>query len=188
MGGGGGPSSGDIRRQQQHEAAMMQMQQQMMQQQMEAQMAMLKYQLEQADIQRKAAEQAAKDAAIQTQSNTAQQAAAQNQQSIASQLTGLNTTQQLQDQAASDQYQQAISSGAETATGGFDLATSKADALQQLGAASGTLPQTPSNLLGQMSVLNPAATTAEALNQQTGGTTNQQNLAAQQSGLVFGGT
>ena len=182
MGGGSAqPSKSQIKAQQGHEMAMMQMQMQMVQQQMAQQQAMLEYQMAEAERQRKAAEEAAKQVAIQAQSATAQQAGMQNAQTVAGQLQGQDTTQQLADELASGQYQQALTSGAENMTGGYDMALSKEQALKDLGAASGALPQTPSNLLSGIAATNPAMTTAGTQKQ------NEFNLPST-TGLVFGGT
>lgn len=145
--------------------------------------------MEQAEIQRLAAEQAAKDAAASAQSNTLQQAGAQNLQTVQQQLEGKNTTQQMADQQALGTYNQALISGAEAQTGGYDMAQEKENALAQLGAASGLLPQTPANLIGGLNATNPAETTA-LTNTQTGGTRNLLNkqTATPDTGVVFGGT
>jgi hypothetical protein len=74
-------------------------------------------------------------------------------------------------------------------TGNFDFANTKQGALQQLGAASGTLPQTGSNLLTGTYGLNPAATTAAAALNKTGDTKQKnQYLMPNTSGLTFGGS
>jgi hypothetical protein len=190
MGGGGqqGPSKSQIKAQQAHEAAMLDMQMKLAQQQMSQQQEMLRYQMEQAEKQRLAAEEAAKQAAIQTQSATAQSAAQQNAQDVAQKLEGMNTMQNLSDQSALGDYQKAMTTGAENMTGGYDMGNAKASAMEQLGVASGALPQTPSNLAGSINAINPAMTTAA--NAQAGGTTKTQNQfnMPNTSGLTFGGT
>lgn len=185
MGGGpSGPSKGQLQAQRAQETALMQMQQNMMQQQMAAQQSMLDAQLAAAERQRLAAEQAAKEAATQAQSTAAQQAAAQNMQTVGQQISGKNTMQELADRQARERYQKAMTTGAENVTGGFDLAAAKQSALTNLGAASGTLPQTRANVIGSMAAVNPAMTTA-ATNEPT-----RQNLfnLPSTTGLTFGGT
>lgn len=190
MGGGRqqGPSKAQVQAQQQQEMAMMQMQQQMQQQYMAQQQEMLKYQMDQAEKQRIANEEAAKQAAIQAQSATAQSAAQQNAQDVAQKLEGMNTMQNLSDQSALGEYQKAMTTGAENMTGNYDMGNAKASAMEQLGLASGVLPQTPSNLAGNINAINPAMTTAA--NDQTGGTKKAQNQfnIPNTSGLTFGGT
>jgi hypothetical protein len=190
MGGGGqqGPSKSQMAAQRAHEAAMMDMQMKLAQQQMAQQQKMLQYQMDQADKQRIASEEAAKQAAIQTQAATAQSASQQNAQDIAQKLEGMNTMQNLSDQTALGQYQQAMTTGAENMTGGYDMGNAKASAMEQLGVASGVLPQTPSNLAGSINAINPAMTTAA--NAQAGGTKKAQNQfnMPNTSGLTFGGT
>lgn len=191
MGGGRqrGPSPAQVRAQQSQENAMMQMNMQMNQQQMAMQQAMLQAQIDAAERQRVAAEEAAKQAAIQSQSSMAQQAAQQNMQDIGQKLTGQNTMQELADQNAAKAYGKTITTGAENVTGGYDFAKAKQNALQQLGAASGTLPQTQPNTLSNIYGLNPAATTAAAALNKTGDTKKQnQYLMPNTSGLTFGGT
>lgn len=190
MGGGGqqAPSKAQIESQQNQERAMMQMQQQMQQQYMAMQQSMLQAQIDAAEKQRIAAEEAAKQAAIQSQSSMAQQASQQNMQDVQQKLTGKNTMQELADQNAANAYNKSITTGSENMTGNFDFAKSKQNALQQLGAASGTLPQSTSNTLSNIYGLNPAATTAAAALNKTGDT-NQKNqyIMPNTSGLTFGG-
>jgi hypothetical protein len=191
MGGGGqaGPSKAQIQAQHQQEQAMMQMNMQMNQQQMAAQQAMLQAQIDAAEKQRIAAEEAARQAAIQSQSSMAQQAAQQNMQDVSQKLSGKNTMQELADQNAAMAYGKRLTTGAENMTGNFDLSNTKQGALQQLGAASGTLPQTDANLLSGIYGLNPAATTAAAALNKTGDTKQKnQYLMPNTSGLTFGGT
>jgi len=191
MGGGKqqGPSMAQVQAQQQQENAMMQMNQQMNQQQMAMQQSMLQAQIDAADKQRVAAEKAAQEAAIQSQSQMAQQAAQQNMSDIQTKLTGQNTMQELADQNAAKTYGKSLTTGAENVTGNFDFANTKQGALQQLGAASGTLPQTGSNLLTGTYGLNPAATTAAAALNKTGDTKQKnQYLMPNTSGLTFGGS
>lgn len=190
MGGGGyrGPSESEIKAQRAHEAAMLDMQMKLAKQQMSQQQEMLRYQLQETEKQRLAAEEAAKQAAIQTQSATAQSSAQQNAQDVAQKLAGANTMQNLADQSALGQYQQAMTTGAENVTGGYDMGASNASALEKLGMASGTLPQTASNLAGNINAINPAMTTAA--NKEAGGTNKSQNQfnMPNTSGIVFGGT
>lgn len=188
MGGGGPrpPSKGEVQAQRAHEAAMLDMQMKLAQQQMSQQQEMLRYQMDQAEKQRLAAEEAAKQAAIQTQSATAQSAAQQNAQDVAQKLEGMNAMQNLADQSALGQYQQAMTTGAENVTGGYDMGNAKTSAMEQLGVASGVLPQTPSNLVGSINAINPALTTA-ASDQNKNKSQNQFNMP-NTSGLVFGGT
>jgi hypothetical protein len=191
MGGGRqqGPSKAQVQAQMQQEQAMMQMQQQMQQQYLAQQQAMLQAQLDAAEKQRIAAEKAAEEAAIQSQRSMAQQAAQQNMQDISQKLSGQNTMQELSDQNAVKAYNKSIVTGAENMTGDFDFANSKRNALQQLGAASGTLPQTDSNLLSGIYGLNPAATTAATALNKTGNTKEKnQYTMPNTSGLTFGGT
>lgn len=191
MGGGRqqGPSKAQIQAQQQQEYAMMQMNMQMNQQQMAMQQAMLQAQIDAAERQRIAAEEAAKQAAIQSQSSMAQQAAQQNMQDVSQKLSGQNTMQELADQNAAKAYGKSLTTGAENMTGDFDFSKTKQGALQQLGAASGTLPQTGSNLLTGTYGLNPAATTAAAALNKTGDTKQKnQYLMPNTSGLTFGGS
>jgi hypothetical protein len=184
-----GPSGSEVNSQRAHEQSMLNMQMQLAQQQMAQQKAMLEYQMEQADKQRIAAEEAAKQAAIQTQSATAQGAAQQNLQDVAQKIEGMNTMQNLADQSTLSDYQKSLTTGAENMTGGYDMADAKQSAMQNLGLASGVLPQTSSNLIGSLSAVNPAMTTA-ATNTQTGGTKQSQNQfnMPNTSGLIFGGT
>ncbi len=190
MGGGqSGPSKGQIQAQQNQERAMMEMNMQMQQQQMAMQQAMLQAQLDAAEKQRVAAEEAARQAAIQSQSSIAQQASTQNLQDIDQKLTGKNTMQELADQNASNAYNKSLTTGAENVTGNFDFAKTKQGALQQLGAVSGTLPQTDANLLSNIYGLNPAATTAASALNKTGASKQQvQSIMPNTSGLTFGGT
>ena len=191
MGGGRqrGPSKAQVQAQQQQEMAMMQMQQQMQQQYMAQQQAMLQAQLDAAEKQRLAAEKAAEEAAIQSQRSMAQQAAQQNMQDISQKLSGQNTMQELSDQSAAKAYGKSLTTGAENMTGNFDYTKSKQNALQQLGAVSGTLPQTDANLFSSIYGLNPAATTAAAALNKTGDTKqNNTYLMPNTSGLTFGGS
>jgi len=184
-----GPSQSQINAQRAHEQAMLDMQMQLAQQQMKQQQDMLKYQIDQANKQRIAAEEAAKQAAIQSQSATAQNAAQQNLQDVSQKIEGMNTMQNLADQSTLTDYQKSLTTGAENMTGGYDMANAKESAMQNLGLASGLLPQTPSNLIGSLSAVNPAMTTA-AINTQAGGTKQLQNQFSMPntSGIVFGGT
>jgi hypothetical protein len=184
-----GPSQSQINAQRAHEQAMLKMQMDLAQQQMKQQQDMLKYQIEQANKQRIAAEEAAKQAAIQSQSATAQNAAQQNLQDVAQKIEGMNTMQNLADQSTLADYQNSLTTGAENMTGGYDMANAKESAMQNLGLASGSLPQTPSNLIGSLSAVNPAMTTA-AINTQAGGTKQSQNQFSlpNTSGIVLGGT
>ena len=191
MGGGRqqGPSKAQVQAQQQQENAMMQMNMQMNQQQMAMQQAMLQAQIDAAEKQRVAAEEAAKQAAIQSQSSMAQQASQQNMQDVSQKLTGKNTMQELADQNAAKAYNKSLTTGAENMTGDFDFTKSKQSALQQLGAASGILPQTASNTFSNIYGLNPAATTAAAALNKTGDTKQKnQYLMPNTSGLTIGGT
>jgi hypothetical protein len=161
----------------------------MNQQQMAMQQSMLQAQLDAAEKQRVAAENAAQEAAIQSQSTMAQQAAQQNMQDVSQKLTGKNTMQELADQNAANAYNKSLTTGAKNMTGNFDFAKTKQGALQQLGAASGTLPQTESNTLSNIYGLNPAATTAAAALNKTGTTKDKnQYLMPNTSGLTFGGS
>jgi hypothetical protein len=156
---------------------------------MAMQQSMLQAQIDAADRQRIAAEKAAEEAAIQSQSQMAQQAAQQNMSDIQTKLTGQNTMQELADQNATKAYSKGLTAGAENMTGNFDFANTKQGALQQLGAASGTLPQTGSNLLSGTYGLNPAATTAATALNKTGVTQDKnQYIMPNTSGLTFGGT
>jgi hypothetical protein len=191
MGGGGrqaGPSKAQIQAQQQQELAMMRMNMEMQQQQLASQRAMLKEQLDSAEKQRIAAEETARQASIDSQSAMAQQAVQQNLQDVNQKLTGKNVMQELADQNALDKYNKSITAGSENMTGNFDFNKTKQGALQQLGTASGTLPQTASNLLTGTYGLNPAATTAAAALNKTGDT-KQQNpyIMPNTSGITFGG-
>jgi FKBP-type peptidyl-prolyl cis-trans isomerase (trigger factor) len=191
MGGGRqqGPSKAQVQAQQNQELAMMQMNQQMNQQQMAMQQSMLQAQIDAAERQRVAAEKAAQEAAIQSQSSMAQQAAQQNMQDVEQKLTGKNVMQELADQNAAKAYNKSLTTGAENMTGNFDFAKSKQNALQQLGAASGTLPQSTSNTLSNIYGLNPAATTAATALNKTGNTKDKnQYIMPNTSGLTFGGT
>lgn len=191
MGGGrqAGPSRAQIQAQRMQEDAMMQMQMKMQRDQMAMQQAMLQSQIDAADRQRIAAEKAAEQAAIQSQSTMAQQASQQNLQDISQKLSGQNTMQELSDQNAAKTYGKSLTTAAENMTGNFDFANTKQGALQQLGAASGTLPQTGSNLLSGIYGLNPAATTAAAALNKTGDTKQKnQYLMPNTSGLTFGGS
>jgi hypothetical protein len=191
MGGGGqqAPSKSQIQNQQNQEKAMMDMNMQMNQQQMAMQQSMLQAQLDAAEKQRIAAEEAARQAAIQSQSSMAQQASTQNMQDIEQKLIGKNTMQELADQNASNAYNKSLTTGAENVTGNFDFAKTKQGALQQLGAASGTLPQTDANLMSNIYGLNPAATTAAtALNKTGTAKDKNQYIMPNTSGLTFGGT
>lgn len=191
MGGGGGnrgPSKSEVQAQRAHEAAMLDMQMKLAQQQMAQQQKMLQYQMEQAEKQRLAAEEAAKQAAIQTQTASAQSAAQQNAQDVAQKIEGMNAMQNLADQSTLGQYQKDITTGAENMTGTYDMGSAKESALEKLGLASGVLPKTQANLVGNINEINPAMTTAA--NDQTGGTKKLQNQfnMPNTSGLVFGGT
>jgi hypothetical protein len=184
-----GPSKREVASQQAHEQAMLKMQMDLAQQQMGQQQSMLNAQMAQAEQQRVAAEEAAKQAAIQAQSSAAQGAAQQNLQDVAQKIEGMNTMQNLADQSTLADYQKSLTTGAENVTGGYDMANAKQSAMQNLGLASGSLPQTPSNLIGSLAAVNPAMTTA-ATNTQVGGTKQSQNQfnMPNTSGLVFGGT
>jgi hypothetical protein len=192
MGGGGrqaAPTKAQVQAQADQENAMMQMNMQMNQQQMAMQQSMLQAQLDAAERQRVAAEKAAQEAAIQSQSSMAQQAAQQNMSDVQQKLTGKNVMQELADQNAAKAYNKSLTTGAENMTGNFDFAKSKQNALQQLGAASGTLPQTTSNTLSNIYGLNPAATTAATALNKTGNTKDKnQYIMPNTSGLTFGGT
>ena len=191
MGGGqqAAPDKKQIQAQQSQEKAMMEMNMQMNQQQMAMQQAMLQAQIDAAERQRVAAEEGARQAAIQSQSSMAQQASTQNMQDIEQKLTGKNTMQELADQNASNAYNKSLTTGAENVTGNFDFAKTKQGALQQLGAVSGTLPQTDANLLSNIYGLNPAATTAANALNKTGASKQQvQSIMPNTSGLTFGGT
>jgi hypothetical protein len=190
MGGGRqrGPSQAQVQAQMQQEQAMMQMQQQMQQQYLAQQQAMLQAQLDAAEKQRIAAEKAAQDAAIESQRSMAQQAYQQNMQDISQKFVGQNTMQELADQNALKSYNKSTTTGAEAMTGDYDFAKAKQNALTQLGAASGTLPQTQSNTLSNIYGLNPAATTAASVNKKTGETQKSQYLIPNTTGLTFGGS
>jgi hypothetical protein len=185
MGGGGpsGPSDAQLRAQREHEAAMMAMQQQLALQQMNQQQEMLNVQMETAERQRRATEEASRQAAANTQSTVAAQAAQQNMQGISDQLTGRETLQFLRDQAAQREYEAAVSAGASNVTGGYDMDEARQSALGSLTAASGTLPKTGANLTGRGFEANPALTTAAANKKQA-------NLFAlpETKDLIFGGT
>jgi hypothetical protein len=183
------PSAAQIQSQQNQESAMMKYNMEMQQQQMDYQTAMLKSQMDAAERQRVAAEEASRQAAIQSQSSMAQQASTQNMQDIEQKLIGKNTMQELADKNASNAYNKSLTVGAENVTGNFDFAKTKQGALKQLGVASGTLPQTDSNLLSNIYGLNPAATTAASALNKTGASKQQvQSIMPNTSGLTFGGT
>lgn len=188
MGGGRqrGPSKAQVQAQQQQENAMMKMNMQMNQQQMAMQQAMLQAQIDAAERQRIAAENAAREAAIQSQTSMAQQAYQQNMQDIGQKLVGQETKQELADKNALSAYNKSITGGAEAMTGDFDYSKSKQNALKQLGAVSGTLPQTSSNV-ADIYGINPAATTAGSINKQTN-QPKSQYLIPNTTGLTFGGT
>lgn len=191
MGGGGqqGPSKSQIQSQQNQESSMMKMNMQMQQQQMQMQQDMLNQQIEAAERQRLAAEEAARQVAIQSQSTMAQQAAQQNLQDVDQKLIGKNTMQEFADKNAANAYGKSLTTGAENVTGDFNFLNNRRNALQQLGAASGTLPQTDANLLSNIYGLNPAATTAATALNKTGNNKdkNQYNMP-NTSDLQFGGT
>jgi hypothetical protein len=188
MGGGRqqGPSKAQVQAQQQQELAMMRMNMEMNQQQLASQRAMLKEQLDSAEKQRLAAEETARQASIDSQSAMAQQAVQQNMQDVNQKLTGGNVMQELADKNALDKYNQSVTAGSENMTGNFDFNKTKQGALQQLGAASGTLPQTDSNLLSNIYGLNPAATTAATALNKTGSTQSSYTMP-NTTGLKFGG-
>jgi hypothetical protein len=191
MGGGrqAAPTKAQVQAQADQENAMMQMNMQMNQQQMAMQQSMLQAQLDAAEKQRIAAEEAAKQAAIQSQSSMAQQAAQQNMQDVEQKLIGKNTMQEFADKNAENAYNKSLTAGAENVTGNFDFAKTKQGALQQLGAASGTLPQTDANLMSNIYGLNPAATTAATALNKTGATKDKsQYTMPNTSDLKFGGT
>jgi hypothetical protein len=191
MGGGRqqGPSKAQVQAQQNQELAMMRMNMEMNQQQLASQRAMLKEQLDSSEKQRLAAEETAKQASIDSQSAMAQQAVQQNLQDVNQKMTGKNVIQELADQNAAKAYGKSLTTGAENVTGNFDFAKTKQGALQQLGAASGTLPQTDANLFSNIYGLNPAATTAASALNKTGDTKQKnQYLMPNTSGLTFGGT
>ena len=189
MGGGGysGPTARQQFMQQQQEKAMMQMNMDMEQKRLDMQKTILDTQTATAEKQRLAAEEAAEKAAIQSQTTMSQQASQQNMQDVEQRLLGQNTMQQLADQNAVNSYGKSLTSGAENMTGNFDLSQSRQNALQQLGAASGTLPQTSANLTANMYGTNPAAmTAANALNQTRNA--QQKYQIPNTSGLTFGGS
>jgi hypothetical protein len=191
MGGGRqqGPSKAQVQAQQNQELAMMRMNMEMNQQQLASQRAILKEQLDSSEKQRLAAEETAKQASIDSQSAMAQQAVQQNLQDVNQKMTGKNVIQELADQNAAKAYGKSLTTGAENVTGNFDFAKTKQGALQQLGAASGTLPQTDANLFSNIYGLNPAATTAASALNKTGDTKQKnQYLMPNTSGLTFGGT
>lgn len=188
MGGGGyaGPSRRQIMMQQQQEKAMMQLQMEMAQKQLDMQKLALDTNTATAEKQRLAAEEAAEKAAIQSQTTMSQQAAQQNMQDVEQRMLGQNTMQQLSDQNAVNAYGKSLTSGAENMTGNFDLSQARQGALQQLGAASGTLPQSGANLIGNMYGQNPAAmTTAANVLNKTG---NAPSIIPNTTGLTFGGS
>lgn len=188
MGGGRqqGPSKAQVQAQQNQELAMMKMNMDMNQQQLASQRAMLKEQLDSAEKQRLAAEETAKQASIDSQSAMAQQAVQQNLQDVNQKLTGKNVMQELADKNALDKYNKSVTAGSENMTGNFDFNKTKQGALQQLGAASGTLPQTDANLLSNIYGLNPAATTAATALNKTGSTQSSYTMP-NTTGLTFGG-
>ena len=181
MGGGpSGPSEAQLRAQREHEAAMMAMQRAMYEQQSKQQQDLLKEQMASAERQRLANEEASRQSAAAAQSAAAQQAAQQNTAQINQQLFGKDTMQKLADEQARKTFQQSLATGAENVTGGYDPNLARSAAMTKLGAASGLLPQTPSNLINAAGAVNPAMTTA-------GGQQNMFNMP-NTTGLVFRGT
>jgi hypothetical protein len=189
MGGGrqAGPSKAQVQAQADQESAMMKMNMQMNQQQMAMQQSMLQAQLDAAEKQRLAAEETARQASIDSQSAMAQQAVQQNMQDVNQKLTGKNVMQELADKNALDKYNKSVTAGSENMTGNFDFNKTKQNALQQLGAASGTLPQSTSNTLSNIYGLNPAATTASTALNKTGSTQSAYTMPNTKD-LQFGGT
>jgi hypothetical protein len=166
------------------ELAMIQSNERMNTEYLAAQKAMLDSQLKSAEAERLAAEKTAKEAAITSQSQMAQQASLQNLQDVEQKIAGRNVMQELADQNALKSYNKSLTTGAENVTGDFNFADSKQSALQQLGAASGTLPQTGTNTMSNIYGRNPAATTAaSAVNKYK----NKYTMPST-SGLTFGGT
>jgi hypothetical protein len=149
---------------------------------------------QQAQAQREAAA-AAKLAQDQTVYNTQSQAANQAGQ------TGMQTAQQqlgLQSQyqkakdaaAIADAQRQSAAAGTAATGGGYDIKSAQKEQLSNLGAASGMLPATASNLAGGFSQYkNPAATTAASLTQSAnkGVTGSNQFTLPDGTGLKYGG-
>lgn len=135
-----------------------------------------------------AAAEAARQAAIQAQNTSAQQQQ-QSGQALASQgLSSQNIVQQAKDQAALSASTAAGQAGAGATTGGgFNINAAKQQALNNLGAAAGTLPQTQANVVGgAANAMNPAVAGASNYINQIGNTPSSVATPSV-SGIKFGG-
>ncbi len=136
---------------------------------------------------------AQKEAALRAENVGAEQKMQQSFVNAQSSLGNLEARQQLMDEQAKDAATQQYAAAGMAATGGgYDINAAREEALRNLGAASGTLPQTAANRVSSSQAMNPAATTAATTlaNQQAGGTNQRANIFTlpQAKNLTFGGS
>jgi hypothetical protein len=139
------------------------------------------------------AKKAQEEAALRAENVSASERMQQSFTNAQSNLANLEARQQLEDaqaqEAASQQY---AAAGAAATGGGYDINSAREDALKNLGAAAGTLPNTAANRLARGANTNPAMTTAasQLANMGAGGTAQRQNAFTlpQAKNLTFGGS
>jgi len=140
----------------------------------------------------KAAQLAQEKAVYNTQVQAANQAGRTGMQTAQQQLGLQDQYQQAKDASAlAESQRQAAGAGASAIGGGYDMNEAYQTQLSNLGAASGMLPDTASNLAGGFSPYkNPAATTAASLTQAAnkGVTGANQFTLPDGTGLKLGGS
>lgn len=187
MGGRGGGGKKSSPPPQDNSSAMMMA---MIQQQMAQQAAMFQEQQRLAREAEERAEKAQKEAALRAENVAAEEKMAQSYTGAQSALDVMESQQKLQDeQALANAQQQYAAAGTAATGGGYDINRSREEALKNLGATSGTLPQTAAN----RAALAAGAQTgvgAQSTNVGSGGTADRQNVFTLPAakGLTFGGS
>jgi hypothetical protein len=136
--------------------------------------------------QAKAAEEAQRQALIQSQMTAGTQREQQSEQAAQQQLATAGSMQSIRDANALLAAQQAQAIAGQQATGGgFDFNRSREEALANLGAVSGMLPTTTSNI--PATTVNPAL--SNLVNQGSGAAAKKANMFSlpSSSDLKFGG-
>jgi hypothetical protein len=128
-----------------------------------------------------------RNAMIEAQNQQASMLAREGSQRAQQSISGMNALKAAEDSAARQRSLLAAQGAGAAATGtGYDVNAARQGAMQNLGAASGTLPSTGANMMNP-TMVNPAMTTAANLG--AGGNSQRVNQFAvpSASGLTFGG-
>lgn len=140
---------------------------------------------------RDAAEKAQKEAMLKAEENATSLAKKQGEYMASQNLSRLEQVGAMKDAAALEKQKEQVSAaGSQLAGGVYDPNAVAQSRLQNLGAASGTLPSTPSNLAaaGAASGKNPALTTAASNLQNATGAAKTSFQLPETEGLILGGS